>query len=89
MSPRFYFCTWLVFGAAAGVTALAGAFTMFSAVVFGFIAFGLIFTGMLCVLPSAVSHPAPPHAVEPRAAKPVTEAAAAAVPAHSYTYRSV
>ena len=56
MSPKFYFSLWVVYFAAAAICAVAGIFTLFTAVVFGFIAFGLIFTGMMCVLPAQVAH---------------------------------
>ena len=56
MSPKFYTYLWIAFFAAAIVVFIAGAFTMFAGVVFGFVAFGLIFTGMMCVLPAQVGH---------------------------------
>ncbi len=86
MSPKFYFTLWVVFGAAVGVMSLAGAFTMFTAVVFGFIAFGLTFTGMMCVLPSVVSHPAVLRIKAP--ARTMTSASRAPAAAKAFTYRS-
>lgn len=57
MSPKTYGSLWILMIVAAGMIWLAGAFTLLTAVVFGFIAFGMTFMGMMCVLPSAVSHP--------------------------------
>ena len=74
MSPRFYGLLWIVFAVSAGVSLLAGVFTMLTAVVFGFVAFGLVFVGMMCVLPGQVAHPtteaakAPAENKQPRAA---------------------
>lgn len=57
MSPKFYSFLWAIYFVAAAVLWLAGVFTLFTAVVFGFVAFGFVFMGMMCVLPGAVSHP--------------------------------
>lgn len=50
---------WAVVAIGAGGLYVAGAFSLLSAVVFGFICFGLVFMGMMCVLPFTVSHPEP------------------------------
>ena len=71
MSIRFYSYLWMIFWAAALLLWLVGAFTMMTAVVFGFTAFGLIFMGMMFVLPSNVHHE-PVH--EEANSKPPVEA---------------
>lgn len=67
MSIRFYSYLWAIFGAAALLLWLVGAFTMMTAVVFGFTAFGLIFTGMICVLPANVHREVAPKQAVPDA----------------------
>lgn len=83
MSPKFYVSLWVLSVAAAVVTFLAGAMTMFALVVFGFLAFGLVFIGMMCVLPSSVAHQHElEHTVEPKAVtKPVKSELPARAPA--------
>lgn len=58
MFAKIYGLIWLVVAIVAAGLYVVGAFSMLTAVVFGFICFGLVFMGMMCVLPFTVAHPA-------------------------------
>ena len=66
MLIRFYNYLWVIFCGAALLLWLVGAFTMLTAVVFGFTAFGLIFMGMICVLPTNVHREVAPREAAPQ-----------------------